>query len=102
MARYKLVAFSNAIEGRDEDFEQWYDQQHMPDLLAIPGFVSAERFTCIGDAPHRYMAIYEIETDDLNALMEEIQKRGGTELMPISDAIDPSTVSLACWQPAKK
>lgn len=37
MARYKLVAFSNAAGGQDAEFNAWYDGQHMPDVLAIPG-----------------------------------------------------------------
>lgn len=99
MARYKLVAFSNAAEGREADFNQWYDGQHMPDVLAIPGMVSAQRFACVGEGPHKYMAIYEIETEDLGALLAEFGKRPGTDLMPISDALDFSTAQVGFWQP---
>lgn len=98
MARYRLVAFSNAADGRDDDYNRWYGRQHMPDVLAIPGMISAERYTCVGEGPHRYMAIYEIETDDLESLIAEFQKRAGTELMPISDALDRATAHLAFWR----
>ena len=63
MARYKLVALSNAVEGRDDDYNEWYQSQHMPDVLAVPGFVSAERLQVLGDGPYKYLAIYEIETE---------------------------------------
>ncbi len=99
MARYKLVAFCNAVEGREDDFNAWYDNQHIGDVLAIPGFVSAERFTCMGTAPTKFMAIYEIETDDFAGLIEEFQKRPGTDLMPLSDAMDTAGVQIAFWQP---
>lgn len=99
MAKYKLVAFSNAAEGREAEYNTWYDGQHMPDVLNIPGFISAERFTCVGDGPHRYMAIYEIETDDLGAVLAEFGKRPGTDLMPISDALDVGTAQVGFWQP---
>ncbi|MDO7836723.1 hypothetical protein Q4610_16875 [Sphingobium sp. HBC34] len=102
MARYKMVAFSNAVEGRDEDFNQWYDQQHIKDVLAIPGVVSAERFTCVGEGAQKYMAIYEVETDDLSAVMAELGKRPGTDVMPISDAVDFSSGSVGFWQPYAK
>ncbi|MBB4615040.1 DUF4286 family protein [Novosphingobium taihuense] len=102
MARYKLVAFSNAAEGRDDDFNTWYDQQHLPDVCAIPGFISAERFVCAGEGPHKYMAIYEIETDDFEGMLAEFAKRPGTDLMPISDALDFTTAQVGFWQPAKK
>lgn len=101
MARYRLVAFSNAAEGREDDFNQWYEGQHMPDVLAIPGFVSAERFTCVGEGPHKYMAVYEIETDDFAGMMAEFGKRPGTDQMPISDALDFTSAQVGFWQPLK-
>ena len=102
MARYKLVALSNAVEGRDEEFNHWYDTQHLPDVMAVPGFMSAERLTVLGDGPHRYLAIYEIETDDIAAVLAEFGKRPGTELMPLSDALDISTAQIGFWQPLVK
>lgn len=101
MARYKLVAFSNPVEGQDEQFNEWYDGRHMPDVMAIPGMISAERFTCVGDGPHRYMAIYEIETDDFEGLLAEFARRPGTELMPISEALDVGSGVIGFWRPAE-
>lgn len=98
MARYKLIAFSNPVDGREDDFNQWYENQHLPDVVAVPGFVSGERFACVGEGPHKYMAIYEIETDDLPAVLAEFGKRPGTELMPVSDALDFGTAQVGFWQ----
>lgn len=102
MARYRLVALSNAVEGRDEEFNHWYDTQHLPDVMSVPGFVSAERLTCLGEGPHRYLAIYEIETDDIASVLAEFGKRPGTDLMPLSDALDLSTAQIGFWQPVVK
>lgn len=99
MARYKLVAHSNAIAGREADYERWYDDRHMPDMLAVPGFVSAERFTVVGEGPYRFLAIYEVESNDIRATLAEIGNRAGTDAMPITDAIDTSQVSVVAWQP---
>src|SRR5690606_35749704 len=51
---------------RDGDLNDWYDGTHIPELLAVPGFVSARRYRLVGDdgAPE-YLAIYDIEADDL-------------------------------------
>lgn len=99
MARYKLVAHSNAVAGREADFERWYESRHMPDMLAVPGFISAERFTAVGESPYQFLAIYEIESDDIFGTLAEIGKRAGTDAMPINDAIDTSQVSVVTWQP---
>lgn len=99
MARYKLVALSNAVAGRDDDYNEWYQSQHMPDVLAVPGFVAAERLQVLGDGPYKYLAIYEIETDDIGAVLAEFSKRPGTELMPVSDALDRDGALIGFWSP---
>lgn len=99
MKRYKLVALTNAVAGREDEFDQWYDRQHIPDVLSIPGVLSAERFVVVGEGPHRYMTIYEIETDDLEAVKAELGSRPGTDRMPITDAFDGSSASASIWEP---
>lgn len=99
MKKYKLVAFTNAVEGKDAEFNTWYDDQHVRDVCAIPGILSADRMVCVGEGPHRYLTIYEIETDDIDGVMTELGKRAGTDAMPITDALDQPTASAAVWQP---
>jgi hypothetical protein len=40
-------------------FNAWYEETHFPDLLACPGWLSAERFIPIGQGP-KYAAMYQI------------------------------------------
>lgn len=74
MARSVLLVFTNATDGDDAEFNRWYDEVHLKEVLEAPGFVAAERFD-LGEAqmveaerPHRYLAIYEIEGDPASAL----------------------------------
>lgn len=90
--RYKFVVLTNAVEDRDDEFNDWYSSVHLRDVMAIPGIVAAERFTLAHaqrnpDQPYRYLAIYEIETDDLRWVASEIGRRAGTSAMVISDAM---------------
>jgi hypothetical protein len=96
MARHQLLAFTNPVAGREADFNCWYDERHVPDLLAVPGFVSAQRFaltdaTGQGRPGWSYLALYELETDDPDALMAEVRCRLGTDAMPVSDTLDSTT-----------
>ena len=96
MAKHLLLAFTNPGAGREEEFNRWYDERHVPDLLAVPGFVSAQRFaltdaTGQGRPGWTHLALYELETDAPNALMAEVRSRLGTEAMPVSDTLDPTT-----------
>ena len=96
MARHHLLAFTNPITKHKNEFNRWYDERHVPDLLAVPGFVSAQRFaltdaTGQGRPGWTYLALYELETDDPDGLMTEVRSRLGTEQMPVSDTLDPTT-----------
>ena len=80
MARYVLVVRTNcADESRDDDFNDWYDNTHLPDVLEIPGFVAAARYVSPLAGPlawesGKFLATYEIETEDIDktlALMGE-------------------------------
>ncbi len=96
MARHHLLAFTNPVAGREEEFNRWYDDQHVPDLLAVPGFISAQRFH-LSDATGQdnpgwtYLALYEIETDDPQAVMAEVRARLGTDAMVVSGSLDPTS-----------
>jgi hypothetical protein len=43
----------------EADFNDWYDQEHIPVRMAVPGFLSAQRYRA-PDSRH-YLAIYELQ-----------------------------------------
>jgi hypothetical protein len=43
----------------EEEFRDWYDTEHLPERLAVPGFESAQRYVCIYGWP-RYLAFYDL------------------------------------------
>lgn len=94
MPKYNLIALTNALEGRDDEFNDWYTNVHLGDVLKLPGVVAAQRFRMSetqhppGSFEHRYMAIYEIEIDDIRTTLAELKRVGGTAAMPMSPALD--------------
>jgi hypothetical protein len=93
MPRYIGIAMTNPVEGKEQEFNEWYDNQHIPDVLSIPGNVSAQRFRVADSqlpnrsSPYRYLAVYEVEVDDLKDLIAATVERGGSPAMPRSDAV---------------
>ncbi|MCB8885622.1 hypothetical protein BIS17_07845, partial [Bordetella pertussis] len=93
MPRHKLVVLTNPVEGREQEFDDWYMNTHMPDVMRVPGFVSGQRFTWAHAQakPHaqtwRYLTILEIDTDDLQATLDDLMARPGTAAMRMSDAL---------------
>jgi hypothetical protein len=43
----------------EEEFNAWYDFEHIPQRMALPGFLSGERYVCLQGAP-KYVAIYDL------------------------------------------
>lgn len=43
----------------EEEFNAWYDSEHIPERAAVPGFETTLRFVSMGAAP-RYLAMYDL------------------------------------------
>ncbi|MFF1832147.1 hypothetical protein [Paenarthrobacter sp. NPDC058040] len=58
-----LIALVNAVKGKDDEFNDWYSNTHIPQVVALPGFVSAQRYetASVGATGFRYATVYEIE-----------------------------------------
>ena len=44
MQRYSLIVLTNPVEGRDGEYNDWYTNTHLHDVLKIPGIIGAQRF----------------------------------------------------------
>ncbi|GAA0936714.1 hypothetical protein [Actinocorallia libanotica] len=76
------VASHPASPEREAEFNTWYEKVHMPEVCALPGFVSARRYAPL-KAGDPYVALYEIEGADLDAVvngMFEFAAGGGFTL----------------------
>lgn len=74
MEKWVLIVESNCSdETREAEFNSWYDTIHVPDILNdSPGFKNATRYVLNDpDATKaKHVAIYEIETEDINKTRE--------------------------------
>jgi hypothetical protein len=46
------------------DYHHWYNEVHLPELLALPGVRAARRFRLMGEGI-RFMAAYELDDVDV-------------------------------------
>lgn len=96
MPRYNLFAFTNPVPGQEQEFNDWYTDVHLGDVLKLPGVQAAQRFSLAdvqlreGPHPWSYMAVYEIEIDDLNRTLTALRAASGTDAMPLSPALQDS------------
>jgi hypothetical protein len=66
MARHVILVLTDPVDGREDDYNKFYNETHMPEFVELKGVVSGQRFVVshpgsnVGP-PHRYLTIYEIE-----------------------------------------
>jgi hypothetical protein len=96
-----LIVFTSPAEGREKDFNDWYDNVHLPEFVALPGVVSGQRFSIAPTSPKAktsYAAIYQLSATPAEVMgaMDAAIKDGS---MHMSDAIDATSVSMSAWDP---
>ncbi len=55
-----LMVYVDIDPEHNGDFNAWYNEEHIPDLLKLPGFLNAARYEASLGGP-RYLACYELE-----------------------------------------
>lgn len=98
MAKGIMVVQSRPIPGREDEYNDWYDNTHIPEICSVPGFTGARRFKLAGnpasgEAP-AYLAIYELEADEITAPVQEMRARSKAGKQTPTDALslDPPPV----------
>ena len=109
MGRHILVVMSSPVEGMEDEYNAWYSDIHLQEVVELPGFVSAQRFEMAdtqlkdiltpaeknrsyGETEHRYLAIYEMEAESAGAALEAL--REARPRLRMSDALG---VELNVW-----
>ncbi|GIS94505.1 MAG: hypothetical protein CM1200mP22_17420 [Dehalococcoidia bacterium] len=58
-----LMIYSDVPAEHDEEFNRWYNEEHIPERLSIPGVLNAARYEAVQGGP-RYLACYELESSE--------------------------------------
>lgn len=102
MASCMLVVLSDAKDGREDAFNDWYNGRHLDDIVAMPGFSSAKRYRLrtlnMGAFPNKYLAIYEIDAEDPERAVDEMFALRDTPAMPLHPAFDLDTCNVAIFE----
>jgi len=90
LPKFTFVVFSEPASGRESEFNRWYNDQHLPDVLNVPGFAAAQRFKLFGatgnpSSAATCLALYQLDTEDPEIALAELKKRTGTYRMVLSE-----------------
>jgi hypothetical protein len=83
-----VVETAPSSPDRDAEFNDFYNNTHLAEILRVPEFKSARRFRRIGEGEYPYLAIYEVEADDLNKVLPAMAEYGQRHGVTESDAVD--------------
>jgi len=103
MGKYVMVVQSQAKEGREAEYDAWYDNVHFHDICAIPGVTGGRRFDAtpiaLGGAGRKCLSIFELDVDDPATVMAELGRRSQDGSWQRSDAIDgtASVLWIYAW-----
>ena len=102
MERRLISVVTTDIDAKVEDgYNEWYEQ-HIRDVLEIPGWIRASRYRCLDGEP-RYMSVYDISSPEHAAIgsisnwpreFQEMQERGYEEFWPHIESYRARTYEL--------
>jgi hypothetical protein len=96
-----MLILSRPAPGCEAQYDDWYQNVHLEQMLSLKGFKAAQRFRLERSLGQRdaypYAAIYEIETNDLDGVLEELYREAGSQRLMIDVSLDRESVYAAVY-----
>jgi hypothetical protein len=65
---------------KEQEYHDWYNDTHLAEICSVEGIVSARRFAPT-DGQGPFVSIYELDCDDLDAVVARMSELGKTGKM---------------------
>ena len=95
---------------KEGDFNKWYQEEHLQELLGVPGILNAARYEATKSGP-KHLAVYELESVDVidtAAFKNRPRTEWGSRVSPnligtnffnlVLDMIHPTSLTDDCQQ----
>jgi hypothetical protein len=56
-----LMVWTDVPADKEAEFNRWYNEEHLAERLAIPGFLNGARYEAVKGGP-KHLAVYELES----------------------------------------
>jgi hypothetical protein len=56
-----MIVWADVPGDTEEEFNRWYNEEHLAELLSVPGVLNAARYEATSSGP-KHMAVYELES----------------------------------------
>lgn len=91
---------------KETEWNKWYHSEHIPDRLAIPGFLSARRFICVEDTALPFaiagepkdLTLYDLANASVlkSKLYRTLWEREGSQPLDSFEVLNLNLPKLAC------
>jgi hypothetical protein len=80
--KHLILAMTNPIDGREDEYNQWYDSVAVPTYKSLPGLVPLGRFKAVDVEPlfpfemandFKYLSLYYFEAEDAARFMADLK-----------------------------
>lgn len=93
--RYVHVVTSKALPGRHDEYDRWYADEHLPEVLAmIPSYVACTRYVSANAQPDGrplFVALYEVEADSPEQVRSDLT--AAAPRFSVTDSLDRTAVT---------
>lgn len=94
--RYVVMVLTEPTAGKEADFNDYYENIHLEEVLATTRLMSAQRFKLADEVgqpcPLPYLAVYEAEADDPAGVIANLNETRGEREQ--SDALNTRTAGV--------
>ncbi len=107
--RTLYLVFGNPNPGQEEEFDEWYDTVHIPDVMSVGNIVSAQRFRyrqldreAGQPVAHVHLVLYELEGDPDEFMAKIGAAVSSGEVRMDSAPFDRAQVNMSFWTPVSE
>ena len=76
-----ILVLTEPTEGMEDEFNDYYENTHLEEVLASAGYTGAQRFKLadhVGEpCPLPYLAVYEAEAEDAETALRQLNESRG-------------------------
>lgn len=85
-----LMVWAEVPADKEAEFNRWYNEEHLAERLAIPGFLSGARYEAVKGGP-KHLAVYELESPAV--LESDAYKKVAANPTPWTQRAGPQAVA---------
>jgi hypothetical protein len=85
-----LMVWVDVPANKEPEFNRWYNEEHLAERLAIPGFVNGARYEAVKGGP-KHLAVYELESPAV--LESAAYKKVATNPTPWTERSGPQAIA---------